>query len=152
MARMASLEARSLASRRAIDPGGFSLLELTIVLAIMGLLGALAMPSLTRMSERTTFSLNRQDVERQLDQLPQRAAAMGRNLVLTSTLVTDGETPVAGLDPYPIKLPDGWGIVVERPIRYRYDGSCSGGKLQVTAPSVQANYILNPPLCELRPG
>jgi type II secretory pathway pseudopilin PulG len=120
---------------------------MTIALAIMGLLGALALPSLTRLADRTSFSLNRQDVERQLDALPQIAASQGRNLVLTST----DDTPVGG-DPYPLKLPSGWRITVDAPIRYRYDGTCGGGKLRVTSDSSVADYVMKPPLCELRPG
>ena len=147
-----------MASRHKTRPGGFSLLEMTIALAIMALVGALAMPSLARITDRTTFSLNRQDVERQLDQLPQVAASQGHNLVLTSSpgaeLPRYGEAaPTAGRqDPYPVKLPEGWQITVDAPIRYRYDGSCSGGRLHVISPTSEANYLMRPPLCELRPG
>lgn len=144
-----------MACRRATDPGGFSLLELIIALAIMALIGALAMPSLIRIAQRTQFSLSRQDLERQLDALPQVAVSEGRNLVLTSTPTNDGldTAPVTvGKDPYPVKVPAGWSITVDAPIRYRYDGTCSGGKLQVTVAGAEAKYIMNPPLCELRPG
>jgi prepilin-type N-terminal cleavage/methylation domain-containing protein len=144
-----------LACRRATDPGGFSLLELIIALTIMGLLGALAMPSLIRITDRTRFSLDRQDLERQLDQLPQIAVSQGRNLVLTSTPTNDGTVlPPTGAeqDPYPVKVPDGWRITVDAPIRYRYDGTCSGGKIRVALADSEAKYVMNPPLCELRPG
>jgi prepilin-type N-terminal cleavage/methylation domain-containing protein len=143
-----------LAFRRETDPGGFSLIELTIVLAIMGFLGALALPSLTRLAERTQFSLDRQKVERQLDQLPQSAAAHGRTMVLTTTLVpNDGSAaPPVPHDPYPVDLPSGWDIIVDTPIRYRFDGTCSGGTLRLTAPGAEMRYVMNPPLCELRPG
>jgi type II secretory pathway pseudopilin PulG len=126
-----------------------------IVLGIMGLMGALAMPSLLKLSDRTSFSLNRQDVERQLDALPQIAAAEGHNLVLTSTAPEEGSAStlaVAGSEALPIKLPSGWAIEVDAPIRYRYDGTCSGGTLHVTVGSFRADYRMNPPLCELRPG
>jgi prepilin-type N-terminal cleavage/methylation domain-containing protein len=143
-----------LVCRRATDRAGFSLVELLIVLAIMGLLGAFALPSLIRLGNRTNFSLNRQDLERQLDALPMTAAAQGRNLVLSSTPQTDGFSVPAdpASDPYPVTLPAGWRITVEAPITYRYDGTCSGGALHVTAPDAEARYLMKPPLCELRPG
>jgi prepilin-type N-terminal cleavage/methylation domain-containing protein len=154
MAPTASQGARSLASRRATEPGGFTLLEMVVALAIMGLLGALALPSLQKLTERTGFSLDRQDVERQLDQLPQIAASQGKALVLTSSPTNDDPVPAGASlqEPYPVKLPEGWVIEVAAPIRYRYDGTCSGGRLHLTTPSSQSDYLMRPPLCELRPG
>ena len=49
-------------------------------------------------------------------------------------------------------LPEGWNIVVDKPIRYRYDGTCSGGTLRLIAPGAEQKYLMKPPLCELRPG
>jgi len=155
MVRTASRGATSLAIRRATEPAGFSLLEMTVALAIMGLLGALAMPALSRIAERTGFSLDRQDLEQQLNALPQIAATQGRNLVLTSSTTPDGSyaAPAAAAgDPFPVKLPAGWSIAVDAPIRYRYDGTCGGGRLHVTTPEAEFDYLMNPPLCELRPG
>lgn len=140
-------------SRRATEPGGFSLLEMVVVLAIMGLLGALTLPSLRKIAERTGFSLDRQDVERQLDQLPEVAAMRGKALVLTSSPNPDYPVPAGtSQQPYPIKLPAGWQIEVEAPISYRYDGTCSGGRLRLIMSDEQSDYLMNPPLCELRPG
>jgi prepilin-type N-terminal cleavage/methylation domain-containing protein len=143
-----------LAFRRRAEPGGFSLVELLIVLGIMGLIGAFALPSVLKMANRTTFSLDRQDLERQLDQLPQTAQRKGVNLVLSSTAAEGDFDPPpvsAGRDPYPVKLPAGWRITVDAPILYRYDGTCSGGKLRIIAPDAEAAYRMEPPLCELRP-
>ena len=143
-----------MASRRATEqPGGFSLLEMVIALAIMGLLGALAMPSLQKITERTGFSLDLQDVERQLDQLPQIAASQGKALVLTSSPTTeDAVSTGSKKEPYLVKLPSGWQITVDAPIHYRYDGTCGGGRLHLATPASQSDYLMKPPLCELRPG
>jgi prepilin-type N-terminal cleavage/methylation domain-containing protein len=147
-----------LACRRAAKAPGFSLFELMIVLAILSLMGVLAMPSLLKIADRTSFSLNRQDVERQLDALPQIAASLGRNVVLTSSptaesaYLDDASPSDADTDAYPVKLPSGWTLTVDAPIRYRYDGTCSGGRLHVAVGSFEADYRMNPPLCELRPG
>lgn len=144
----------SLASRRVSEqPGGFSLLEMVVALAIMGLVGALALPSLQKIIERTGFSLDLQDVERQLDQLPQVAASQGKALVLTSSARAEYSAPSnTAREPYPVKLPAGWQITVDAPINYRYDGTCGGGRLHLTTPASQSNYLMKPPLCELRPG
>lgn len=143
-----------MALRRVADPAGFSLVELLIVLAIMGLMGAFALPALVHLGNRTSFSLNRQDLERQLDELPMTASAQGRNLVLTSTPGAGGFSapPATAPEAYPVTLPAGWRIDVDAPIAYRYDGTCSGGTLRVTAPDAEARYLMRPPLCELRPG
>jgi prepilin-type N-terminal cleavage/methylation domain-containing protein len=144
----------SLASRHATErPGGFSLLEMVVALAIMGLVGALALPSLQKITERTGFSLDLQDVERQLDQLPQVAASQGKALVLSSSPSTEYPAPAnTAREPYPVKLPEGWQITVDAPINYRYDGTCGGGRLHLTTPASESNYLMKPPLCELRPG
>lgn len=129
-----------------------------VVLGVLSLMGALAMPSLLKVADRTSFSLNRQDVERQLDALPQIAASLGRNVVLTSTptaetaYLSEASPPGADADPYPVKLPSGWSLTVDAPIRYRYDGTCSGGRLHVAVGAFEADYRMNAPLCELRPG
>ena len=143
-----------MASRRVSEqPSGFSLLEMVIALAIMGLLGALAMPSLQKITERTGFSLDLQDVERQLDQLPQIAASQGKALVLTSSPTAENYlSSSAAPQPYPVKLPSGWQITVDAPIQYRYDGTCAGGRLHLATPASQSDYLMKPPLCELRPG
>lgn len=143
-----------MASRRATEPGGFTLLEMMVALAIMGLLGALALPSLQKVMERTGFSLDLQDVERQLDQLPQVAASQGKALVLNSSPNEESFVPAGAAppEPYPIKLPAGWEITVDAPIHYRYDGTCSGGTLHLTTPASQSDYVMKPPLCELRRG
>jgi prepilin-type N-terminal cleavage/methylation domain-containing protein len=121
---------------------GFTLAELLVALAIMGMLTMLAMPSLARFGDRMTFALGRQDIEWQIDQLPQIALGQGRDIVLGSSEIADGT--------YPVTVPKGWNVNVDAPIHYRFDGVCSGGRVLIKLGSFQKSYRLAPPLCALR--
>jgi prepilin-type N-terminal cleavage/methylation domain-containing protein len=121
---------------------GFTLAELLVALAIMGMVTMLAMPSLARFGDRMTFALGRQDIERQIDQLPQIALSQGRDIVLGSSAIADGT--------YPVTVPEGWHVNVDASIHYRFDGVCSGGRVSIKLGSFEESYRLAPPLCALR--
>lgn len=139
-----------MACRRGADANGFSLIELLVALAVLAMLTAIVLPSLARMADRITFALQRQDIERQLNRLPQTALRRGRSLVLVSSGREPSGRTESGSDPsYPVRLPEGWQIIVDAPIHYRFDGSCDGGKLQIRSDSLAIGYALEGPLCEL---
>jgi general secretion pathway protein G len=142
---------------------GFTLLELLIVMAILGAIAAVVGPSLSGTYDRIRFSLQRESVERQIAALPRQAQGKGRSLILAATKKTlDGSGPAfsqtanisAGgqlpADAAVLALPLGWSVVVETPIRYNFDGFCSGGRLMLASGSFQARYELDAPLCQPR--
>ncbi|MBV8429171.1 MAG: type II secretion system protein [Hyphomicrobiales bacterium] len=121
---------------------GFTLVELLVALAIMGILTMLAMPSLARFGDRIAFALGRRDIVRQIDQLPQIALSQGRDIVLVSSEHADGT--------YPVTVPKGWRINVDESVHYRFDGVCGGGKVSIIRGSFEEIYRLVPPLCALK--
>ena len=145
---MANLETTPLDCRPEADDApkektrGFTLAELLVALAIMGMVTMLALPSFARFGDRIAFAFGRQDIERQIDQLPQIALSQGRDIVLVSSEIADGT--------YPITVPKGWYVNVDASIRYRFDGVCSGGKVSIALGAFEEIYRLAPPLCALR--
>jgi general secretion pathway protein G len=134
-----------LASHRDTDARGFTLTELLIVLAIAALVGALAVPPLSRLMDRWAFHLERSDLERQIDRLPQVARGEGHSIVLTSWPSNSPADPA-----YPVKVPRGWRLQATAPILYRFDGSCEGGELSISKGADAVRYVLAPPLCQLQ--
>ncbi|MSO97521.1 MAG: type II secretion system protein [Rhodospirillaceae bacterium] len=148
---------------------GFTLLELLVVLAIMGLVAMVATPQLATMSDRLDFALNRESLERALRGLPYEAYRRGQDLVIEATnetstaegpslttfrMTKDGEdkpliveTPVL-LARAEIPLPEGWKLDTKRPIIYRASGFCSGGDLKVRMGRAVYSYQLIAPRCE----
>jgi len=62
---------------------GFTLLELLVVLAIVGFLGAVALPQFSIMRDRLEFALNRESLEQELSALGFRAFNEGRSFILS---------------------------------------------------------------------
>jgi prepilin-type N-terminal cleavage/methylation domain-containing protein len=121
---------------------GFTLIELLVALAILGGIMAIAVPSMVKFYDRLSFSLAREDVEREITGLGSRARAEGRSLVLRTW------PDVQNADNRPlISLPKGWSIEVEPPIAYRFDGLCLGGHMVIVVDQQRFTYHLDPPFC-----
>lgn len=118
---------------------GFSLLELLIVLVLLGLMAALAGPSLHRTYERLVASSERDEVLRQLSQLPLRVRARGKAVVLPDRSDALG----AWLD-----LPTGWRVHTISPLRIELSGYCHGGRLRLSGPGQVLEVGLRAPYCE----
>jgi general secretion pathway protein G len=114
---------------------GFTLFEMLIVLAVVALLAALAMPMMANAVVSLRFRFARMDLERQLDDLSIRAFAEARALRL------------GGQDGITLDLPRGWYAETPRRIEIRADGVCNGGDLFVVAGSARWHYHLSAPRC-----
>lgn len=129
---------------------GFTLIEMMVALAVMALIGGLAMPRLGQFVDRLTFTMRRTNVERQLANLGRRAVYEGRDLDLTSwpppQANADG-TPVTPESEQLINLPSDWKIVINGAIHYRFDGVCDGGTLNLVVGQDTYTYTLTAPLC-----
>ena len=135
---------------------GFTLLELLIVLALLGLATAIAMPNLERFYAAATRATERDYV---LDQV----AALGRQAVLNgSAYVVFGNAP--SLDPseaarfaeyetYVVDVPDGWRLQFDQPLVVLANGVCLGGALTLSREGEETVRVeLAPPYCGISAG
>jgi prepilin-type N-terminal cleavage/methylation domain-containing protein len=131
---------RSATSQR-VDKG-FTLIELVVALAIIGLGLSLVVPRMMAWLDRLAFSARQQRFEDALAELGSRARRSGRSVVLRST-----DFAAHSNEPAPIELPSNWSLTVEPPIAFRYDGVCTGGEVRLSFPAGERSYRLQSPYC-----
>jgi prepilin-type N-terminal cleavage/methylation domain-containing protein len=131
---------RSATSQR-VDKG-FTLIELVVALAIIGLGLSLVVPRMMAWVDRLAFSARQQRFEDALAELGSRARRSGRSVVLRST-----DFATHSNEPAPIELPSNWSLTVEPPIAFRYDGVCTGGEVRLSFPAGERSYRLQSPYC-----
>lgn len=105
-----------------IQPKGYTLIELLIVLVIMGMLMGLTTPRLMQMYDSVTFSLERDDVLFQLEGLPFAVYQRGQGLRLLEAFEAEQDSLLS--------LPEGWRLNENQTtdIVYNAMGFCSGGE------------------------
>jgi prepilin-type N-terminal cleavage/methylation domain-containing protein len=118
---------------------GFTLIEILIVLGIVGALVAIAMPNIVRFYDNYQEDSKRLEIERQLARLPYKAYISSQELIFDPT----DDQSINKL----VKLPEGWQIRSEAPIKYRLDGFCHGGEIEVVSDLKIFTYALNSPQC-----
>ncbi len=141
--------------------GGFTLIELVVVLAIVAGLLVLAYAAFIPGYMSAKAAYQRDDLERQLRELPQRVRLGGYGGILTSrsgdNLADDAPVAVTGVRAATqfvedwrvlrLSLPPGWRLRVPEPIFYHFSGSCEGGEVSLELPPVALHYQLTAPLC-----
>ena len=136
--------------------GGFTLLELLVVLAVVGLATALAMPNLQRLYAAATRASEQDYV---LDQI----AGLGREAMLNGrAYVVFGNAPppdpaegarYADYETYVVDVPEGWRLALDRPLVVLANGVCLGGALTLShAQSTAVRLELAPPYCRVDPN
>jgi prepilin-type N-terminal cleavage/methylation domain-containing protein len=125
---------------------GFTLIELVVAIAIVGLGLTFVLPRLTGWFDRLAFSLQQERVEETLAELGLKARRSGRTVFLRSTSLGPNPTEQA-----PVELPANWTLTVEPPIAFRYDGVCTGGTVRLSFPTGDKTYRLLAPYCRLDP-
>jgi prepilin-type N-terminal cleavage/methylation domain-containing protein len=144
---------------------GFTLLELLVVLAILGLASAVALPQLSTVAARIEFALNRERFERALALLPYEAYRRREDLVVgqAPAAAADGSARAAlplreGADRARVEppvlsrmaelpIPADWRVEAPQPIYFRATGFCSGGNVVVRVGGEAFTYDLRPPQC-----
>lgn len=123
------------------QPGqaGFTLIEILTVLVIAGLLIAIAAPAV----QNTLRTMERQSAIKQIS---------ARIIELPYQTWLDGKPRVLGgkdANTVQLPLPEGWTLDIPQPIRYAFNGVCSGGSLVINGPDEWAEaYKLEGPLCD----
>jgi prepilin-type N-terminal cleavage/methylation domain-containing protein len=121
---------------------GFSLLELLVVLALMGMLSAVVAPRLARTYDAIAGSGERDEVVRQMERLPLLARHDGKAILI-------GRGDAEALSSR-ITLPDGWSVSPLEALRIEASGVCHPARLSVSGRGVVEVRQLTAPACEVR--
>jgi general secretion pathway protein G len=121
---------------------GYTLLELLLVLALIGLVAGIAVPRVTTLYESFKWAMGRDEALRNIAELGYKAYKQNRAFDLVMYPVHD-----EGVANFPLNLPDGWQITADKPIHYRSNGICDGGTLQLYFGDRILDVVLTPPHC-----
>ena len=116
---------------------GFTLIELSVALAIAALLLAVAIPAFSRLLARVRFDTALGELQHGISSLPRIAFALGEEGTLE-------ELAARHLD-----VPAGWTLGGAREIYIRSSGVCAGGVLRVVTPGGERELQLAPPFCSV---
>ena len=125
---------RVLTMRRA----GFTLLEMLVVLALIGVMAGLALPNFTRFLESFTNNSKWNAIEREFADLPYQVFVSGVAFRLDPATASTRITAI----------PPDWRLEMSAPVLYRENGWCEGGRLAiVSAAGERRDYQLVSPTC-----
>ncbi len=133
---------------------GFSLLELLVVLALVSLVAALALPNLVGLYDSATRATERDSILDQFAGIGREAMLKGHGYAVYSTADPQpSDVPNAGVHAYPLLVPEGWQVELDRPLRVRPNGVCLGATVTLSHPdSAPVEVALEPPYCRVEDG
>ena len=133
--------------------GGATLLELLVVLGLLLIIAALAVPNFERLTGSVTRNAERDRILDQFGGLPTQAMLQGRDFVVLGTEALDDDAAaraVVGRTVYDLDVPDGWQVRLDAPVLVRATGVCLGGTVTLLhddIPPVQVE--LQAPYCRV---
>ena len=134
--------------------GGFTLLELVVVLALVGLVTVLTMPNLVRLYEGFTKRAEQGRILNQIAGLGREAMLRERAYAVYGTRSdpareqSGGQVP--GFERYALEVPAGWEINLDRPLLVRSNGVCLGATMTLLHRGQSAaRVILQAPYCRV---
>jgi len=116
---------------------GFTMIELLVVLVILGLTSALVLPKFPAIYEHFKGRAEEDKFFQSLAVLNLRAYTQQTQLVLD-------EHSVRTL----LDLPESWQVTIEKPIVYKSNGICLGGKVGLSVNGVAREISLLAPYCD----
>jgi len=142
MVRQENPAVKRLVSSPPPDDGGFTLIELVVVLVVVGLMVGFVLPRTASWIDRLWVSSQQQRVEDALAEMAAKARRSGQTISLASS-----QNATKPEDAAAIELPPGWALVVDPPIVFRSNGLCTGGTVRLTFPGGESAYRLVAPFC-----
>ena len=133
---------------------GFTLLELIVVLALLGLVTVLALPNLERMYEGFTRKAEQGRILNRIAGLGREAMLRGRAFAVYGAGEDAAEAiadrRVSGFEPYDLDVPPGWEVNLDRPLLVRANGVCLGATVTLVHRGVSAaRVVLQAPYCRV---
>lgn len=130
--------------------GGFTLIELIVVLVILGLIAGLVLPNMPGLFASATRATERDRILDQIAALGAEAMRQGRDFAVLGTDVDVDPAAYTDFEPYPLVVPSGWEVRVEAPILIRANGVCLGGRVTLLHSETPPTELeLVPPLCSV---
>ncbi len=126
-------------ARRCRAAGGFTLLELLIVLALTAVMVALVAPRLSGTVEAIQVSGDRADVVRRIAGLPVAVRLSG------APARFDAKADLSAR----LHLPEGWGVVVDTPLAISALGVCDAADITVAGPRGSEQWAVLAPDCRV---
>lgn len=121
---------------------GFTLLELVVVLSIIGLVTAMAAPSVLNSIGSWQRQTQVNALVDQLRGLPARARGSGKRIVIDNDALVGADAP--------LRLAEGWSITAPAPWQVNANGVCQGGQVLASDGKRQVAIEAQSPFCEPR--
>ena len=116
--------------------GGFTIIELVIVMLLISLIAGLVMPRFSKIYQNSVISYEKDDMITQLSIYGYVAYQNQQHYQLSND------------DHSLLELKEGWSLKIDTPIHYHANGVCTGGEILLYKGSQQYHIVLTAPFCK----